>query len=125
MLTTYLHFFVYFSFKDKHDEIRFLELRRMFKIGEKIGKTFCRDNDLFIFKLCKKIIKLTFGGSNSEKELEIETVNYCLISQHFFFNFYINLENSPYSCALLISKSECNAIDSLLPKYGLKQVSTI
>ncbi|KAL7041840.1 hypothetical protein ACKWTF_000922 [Chironomus riparius] len=50
------------KFLDKHDEIRFLELRHLFRIGELVTTAVCRDIDLFVFKMCKKVIKAAFGG---------------------------------------------------------------
>lgn len=68
-------FFTYF--KDDHDEFRFLELRRLFRIGKIVGKSICRDNDLLIFMTCKRLIRITFGG-NKSIETDIEMVRFLL-----------------------------------------------
>lgn len=70
-----------FQFKDKHDEIKFLELRHLVRIGELVTTAVCRDIDLFLFKICKKVIKAAFGGK-SLKILEIDLVRI------FFYKFH-------------------------------------
>lgn len=69
-------------FKDGHEEIRFLELRRLFRFGDRVSNTICRDNDLLIFMVCKRLIRITFGGNRSQ-EVDIETVS-VKISQYLF-----------------------------------------
>jgi hypothetical protein len=61
-------------FKDSHEEIRFLELRRFLRFGNRVGKTICRDNDLLVFMVCKRLIRVAFGGNRSQ-EIDIETVS--------------------------------------------------
>ncbi|KAG5674586.1 hypothetical protein PVAND_004540 [Polypedilum vanderplanki] len=61
------------KFLDRHnDEIRFWDLKRLFRIGKNISKTICRDNDLLSFRLCKFLILSVFSTDN-RRELEIET----------------------------------------------------
>lgn len=57
--------YVHTHLKDGHNEIRFLELRRLLRVGERIGKKFCSDNDLLVFRTCKRLLRATFGGNKT------------------------------------------------------------
>ena len=66
-------------FKDGHEEIRFLELRRFLRVGERVGRRICRDNDLLIFNICKRLIRATFGGDKTADVNHVDVVREKLI----------------------------------------------